>query len=148
MKCLAIANSLSGILGNMQINGFIRMPFLKRETRAANQWTSLIYSVFVILIYKGIMYLPLYIVGGHVMFMASKTINWKFLSKNIKPYSLKITIMFIGCLNYGCIEFSILMIVFEMLRISENMNRAAFEVIIEYEVLDNLKSKLELKHRL
>ena len=52
----------------------------------------------------------------------------------MKPYLIKILIMVMGCLNYGCIEFSILMIIYEMLRMSEKMNMAASEIIVEYEL--------------
>lgn len=76
------------------------------------------------------MHLPLYIVGGHVLFMSTQTINWKFILRKLKVKLLKIGIMLVGCFNYGCIEFSLLMIIYEMLRISEKMNLSTSEIII------------------
>lgn len=123
MTCISIANITSGIFGGLSCCASMRLFVLSMKVRSTNKWASII-NAFSLLIFYGLFHewildIPLYVIGGHMMYISYTCGNWPYIHMLYRTgrrlVLFKLFFMAFLCVYYGALESIVIGSLYAML---------------------------------
>ncbi|TNV75020.1 hypothetical protein FGO68_gene2290 [Halteria grandinella] len=137
IKCVSIANILSGIFGGLPCCASSRMYVLDMKLRQTNKWSSIL-NAFSILFFYGLfskvfMDIPFYIISGQLLYMIINIPPWHYYLHLYKTQR-KLILFYIFCIawlcvNYGAIQSTLIGSMHALILFAQKMSTPSAEVM-------------------
>ncbi|CAD8154937.1 unnamed protein product [Paramecium pentaurelia] len=139
IECVSVCNILSGLLGGIPCNAQQRLYVLNIKVKEVNRWSSILNSFSILIFYgllgKYFMEIPLFIIGGQVLYSGYQCPTWSFYDRVLatRRYRTILKVVALATLSvyYGPIPASLIGSLYALLKFAETMSAAASEIVLK-----------------